>query len=64
MAVCGVDTICADPIEKMHTHIHCEPCWREMAAECQTTETKKTQVTHRILSETPFLSDMGGSKKK
>lgn len=28
--------ICTDVLEKMHTHIHREPCWREMAIESQT----------------------------
>src|SRR5579863_9880149 len=61
MAGCGVDTICVDTLKNMRTHIHREPCWREMAVESQTTGTRRSQVTHRIQSATPFLSDMRGS---
>ena len=48
----------ADEVEKEHTHIHCEPCWREVTTKCETSATEKSQATHRILSAMPFLFAM------
>ena len=32
----------AGELEKEHTHIHCEPSWREMTTKCETSATGKS----------------------